>query len=106
MAHVARGAQQRGSAHSSLGICRNVSEKGGLMAINFANVHVVPHADGWAVTREDGSRVSFVFKTQDEAIDTARNLAQRSGVELIVHGEDGEIRLRDSYGNDLFPPKG
>ena len=76
------------------------------MATKEANVHVLPHADGWAVQRENGTRASFVFKSQDEAIETARNLAQRGRVELVVHGKDGVIRLRDSYGKDPFPPRG
>ena len=26
--------------------------------------------------------------------------------ELLIHGQNGQIRERSSYGNDPFPPKG
>jgi len=28
------------------------------------------------------------------------------GTELYVHGQDGRIRERSSFGKDVFPPKG
>jgi hypothetical protein len=66
------------------------------------NVHVIPHPDGWAVTREN-ARASFVYKRQQEAINSAREFAQHDRVELLVHGGDGKVRFRDRYGND--PPR-
>ena len=38
--------------------------------------------------------------TQDEAIKHGRHLADEQGSELVVHGEGGEIRQKDSHGND------
>lgn len=70
------------------------------------NVHVVPREQGWAVTREGAERDSSHHSTQAEAISQARETARRERVELLVHGEDGKIRERNSYGNDPFPPKG
>ena len=32
--------------------------------------------------------------------------AKKSKSELFVHGRDGRIRERNSYGNDPYPPKG
>lgn len=69
------------------------------------NIHVVPRGDEWAVRREGASRASKVIATQREATEAARETARRENVELIVHGEDGRIRSRDSYGNDPCPPK-
>ena len=43
------------------------------------NVHVAPHTNGWAVTRENRTRASFVYKAQDEAIDAARILVLTDG---------------------------
>jgi uncharacterized protein DUF2188 len=33
-------------------------------------------------------------------------LARGNQSEHIVHGRDGRIRQRDSYGRDPFPPRG
>ena len=69
------------------------------------NVHVVPHPDGWAVKTEGSSRASAVTQTQGQAIEQGRQQAQRAQGELFIHGTDGKIRDRDSYGNDPCPPK-
>lgn len=47
-----------------------------------------------------------VHDTQVGAIDAGRGTAKREQTELYVHGRDGKIRDRDSYGNDPHPPKG
>jgi uncharacterized protein YdaT len=70
------------------------------------NQHVVPHEGKWAVRGERNERVTEVFETQREAIDRAREIARNQDSELLIHGEDGRIRARDSYGNDPFPPRG
>lgn len=70
------------------------------------NQHVVPHVDGWAVRGERNDRASSVHDTQAQAIEAARQTAIRQGSEMLVHGRDGQIRERNSYGHDPFPPKG
>jgi hypothetical protein len=70
------------------------------------NQHVVPHADGWAVQGAGNNRATSVHDTQAEAIDRARGIAQNNQSEILIHGRNGQIRERDSYGNDPFPPKG
>lgn len=70
------------------------------------NQHVVPHDRGWAVRGAGAGRASSVHPTQQAAIDTARGIAQNQGSELLVHGRNGQIRARDSHGNDPYPPKG
>ncbi len=70
------------------------------------NVHIVPRDDGWAVKKEGNDRASSVHPTQREAIDAGRDAARREASELLIHGQDGRIRERDSYGNDPYPPKG
>jgi ketosteroid isomerase-like protein len=69
------------------------------------NVHVVPGDQGWNVRVEGGSQATH-FRTQDEAIRAGRSLARDNHSEHIVHGRDGRIRQRDSYGHDPFPPRG
>ena len=70
------------------------------------NQHVVPHNKQWAVRAAGSKRVTSVHRTQTEAIDAARSIAQHQKVELLIHGRDGTIRERNSYGADPYPPKG
>ncbi|MDF3835798.1 DUF2188 domain-containing protein [Cupriavidus basilensis] len=70
------------------------------------NVHVIPHGDGWDVVHEGAKGERAHFPTQEEAVDAATVIAQRDKVELLVHGQDGQIRTRSSYGQDLRNHKG
>lgn len=70
------------------------------------NQHVVPHADGWAVQGEGNGRATSVHDTQADATARAREIAQNNHSEVLIHGRNGQIRERDSYGNDPFPPRG
>lgn len=69
------------------------------------NVHVVPGEGGWDV-KVEGRSGGRHFATQGEAIEASRRLARGNRAEHIVHGRDGKIRQRDSYGRDPFPPRG
>lgn len=71
-----------------------------------SNHHVVPHPDGWAVRRGGSDRASGVYSTQSQAIDAGRSMSRNQGTELLIHGKNGQIREKDSHGNDTFPPKG
>jgi hypothetical protein len=73
---------------------------------NPKNVHVVQRGSQWGTLREGSSRTSGNFDTQGEAIQSGRDMARQGGGELLIHGRDGKIRERDSYGHDPFPPKG
>lgn len=70
------------------------------------NIHIVPRDGNWAVVREGAERDSSHHGTQSSAIDAGRDTARKEGVEIIIHRPNGQIRQRDSYGNDPFPPKG
>ncbi|WP_020086018.1 DUF2188 domain-containing protein [Hyphomicrobium zavarzinii] len=70
------------------------------------NQHVVPHESGWAVKGEGNQRASSVHPTQREAIEAARQSAIGQGTEMFVHGQNGQIRERNTYGKDPYPPKG
>ncbi len=70
------------------------------------NQWVVRHGDGWAQRGEGNDRVTRAFDRQQDAINAARETARREGSELIIQGEDGHIRERNSYGSDPHPPKG
>lgn len=66
--------------------------------------HVVPHRDGWAVKSEGASKASSVESTQAKAIARAGEIAKAQRSELFIHGRNGQIRERESYGNDPCPP--
>ena len=70
------------------------------------DVHVTPHNNGWQVVRDGADRASSVHPTQADAEAAGRATARREEVEFLLHGRDGQIRARDSYGNDSHPPKG
>jgi len=68
--------------------------------------HVVPQNGGWAVREEKSSQPPPLFEKQTDAINHARNKARKDGGELVIHGRDGRIREKNSYGRDSFPPRG
>ncbi len=69
--------------------------------------HVVSNINGgWDVKRAGSDKASKHFKNQDEAIEWGKQVAQNQKTELYIHGKDGKIREKNSYGKDPFPPKG
>lgn len=71
-----------------------------------ATQHVVRHVDGgWGVKKGGAARATKHFDTQREAIDYGRTVAKNQSAEFYIHGKDGRIREKDSYGNDPFPPR-
>lgn len=70
------------------------------------NVHVTKRDGGWAVKTEKSERAVKITETQKEAIEIARKIAQNQESEVVIHGTDGKIREKNSYGNDQNPPKG
>ena len=71
------------------------------------NQHVTTHPDGgWQVKGAGNDRATARTETQKEAISIAREISRNQESELVIHGEDGKIRQKDSHGHDPFPPKG
>ena len=68
--------------------------------------HVLPSKDGWIVKTAGDSKASGVFEKQNSAIKFGTKIAKNKKTELVVHGRDGRIRERNSYGTDPHPPKG
>lgn len=69
------------------------------------NQHVLPGKDGWKVKGEGNSRSTANTSTKKEAIEKAREIARNQKSEIIIHGKDGRIQDKDSFGNDPNPPK-
>lgn len=70
------------------------------------NQHVVPHNGAWAVRGAGNSRVTSTHDTQADARQAARGIAINQQSEVVIHRPNGQIRDKDSYGHDPFPPKG
>jgi hypothetical protein len=82
---------------------KSISSKGVVMG---KNQHVVHRENGWAVRGEGNQKDTSHHRTQAEAERAARDIAINQRSEVLIHGENGRIRERNSYGNDPFPPKG
>jgi len=70
------------------------------------NQHVVPHNGTWAVRGAGNSRVTSTHRTQSTAINAAKSISINQGSEVVIHRPNGQIRDKNSYGNDPFPPRG
>ena len=64
------------------------------------NQHVVSLGDRWAVKEEGAAEPYAVFKTQTEAWEKAKSIARKERAEALLHGRDGQIRERNTYGHD------
>lgn len=62
-------------------------------------VQVVPEGGTWKVV-VDGNQEGTTYDIQEEAAGVGRTKAQGLGAEFQLHGTDGSIREKDSYGND------
>ena len=70
------------------------------------NQHVIHVGNRWGIKGEGNKKLTSTYDRQLDAIDAARQISKHQHSELFIHGRNGQIRERDSYGNDPFPPKG
>jgi Uncharacterized protein conserved in bacteria (DUF2188) len=71
------------------------------------DVHVARGNTGdWQVRIEGAARARSIYKTQDEAEKAGRLIARKNKSELFVHGRDGKIRERSTFGHDPRRTKG
>ena len=70
------------------------------------DVHVVPGEKGWRVEIEGTGGARSTHKTQTEAAKTARRIARQNKAELLIHGRNGRVRDRSTYGRDPRQIKG
>lgn len=79
----------------------------GVLKMNKKNQHVTPHPNGgWQVKGAGNSRATVRSETQAAAITKATQVAKNQRSEVIIHRPNGQIRDKNSYGNDPFPPRG
>ena len=71
------------------------------------NQHVIRRDNHlWAVRGDGNTRDTSHLPTQKAAMQAAREIAKNQHSEVLVHGVNGQIRQKNSYGNDPFPPRG
>jgi hypothetical protein len=70
------------------------------------NQHVVKHPEGWAVKGAGNQKATKVTSTQEEAKKRAIEIAKNQQSEVLIHGKNGRIREKNSYGNDPRETKG
>ena len=75
------------------------------MSKNGKNQWVVRVGGKWGVRGEGNSKLTRITDTQKEAINIATDIATNQSSEVIVQNRQGQIRSKDSYGNDPNPPK-
>jgi Uncharacterized protein conserved in bacteria (DUF2188) len=74
-----------------LSIKKNVALK------NHVTQYVLPLGNGWVVKNSNVARFTFITDSKREAITIARSLARSKHMELIVHGKNGNIEVKESY---------
>lgn len=68
------------------------------------NQHVVPNDGKWSVKGVGNTKATRTVNTQAEAIAIAKEIAINQKSEVVIHRRNGQIRDKDSYGNDPHPP--
>ena len=66
--------------------------------------HVVRGRNHWAV-KSDGLILS-AHDTQKQAIKSGKMIAKMTQGELLIHGRNGKIREKNSFGSDSISSKG
>jgi len=69
------------------------------------NQHVTPHDKGWQVKGAGNQKATIVTSTKSEAQAIATNIAKNQKSEVVIHGQNGRIQNKNSFGNDPCPPK-
>jgi len=71
------------------------------------DVHVIRgNNGGWQVRVEGKTRAQSIHNTQAEAAAVGKEIARRNKSELLIHGRDGRIRDRSTFGHDPQRTKG
>jgi hypothetical protein len=63
--------------------------------------HVIRRDSGWSVKRQGASRAASIHKTQQEAIEAAKQITlQNKSAEIVVHRADGTIQSREQLNDE------
>jgi len=68
--------------------------------------HVIAKLDGgWNVKRSGAERATRSFATKKDAIQYGRGISKSHATELVIHGRNGRLTSKESYGRDPNPAK-
>jgi hypothetical protein len=69
-------------------------------------IHTVPSpGGGWDNKKAGSSKPISHHHTKAPAQEKGKAAAEKAGAEHVIHGLDGKIQNKNSYGNDPCPPK-
>ena len=76
---------------------------GNRQPMRTGDVHVVPDGNRWKVEIEGGGAAE-THESQRDAVRAGRDRAQVNKSQLLVHGRNGMIRMRNTYGHPRTKP--
>lgn len=93
------------TARNGMVLKKGATTKGMSPMPSKKDVHTVKDGGGkgW-VNKVAGESVS-AHRTQKKAIEKGRTIAKQAESEHLIHGTDGQIRARNTYGKDPIPPQ-
>lgn len=69
------------------------------------DVHTVKNTDGAGWVNKVQGEVVSKHRTQTNAAEEGRRIAIHNEAEHVIHRPNGQIREKNSYGNDPLPPR-
>ncbi len=69
------------------------------------SVHTTKNPNGSGWVNQSGGEIISTHRFQRTAAERGRSEAVDRGAEHVIHGQNGRIRVSNSYGNDPCPPK-
>lgn len=70
------------------------------------SIHTVHNKNGWQNKFEKVPKAIDTYLTKQDAQRAGRLIAKQNNSEHVIHGLNGKIQSKNSYGNDLYPPRG
>jgi hypothetical protein len=70
-------------------------------------IHVMPAKNGWEVREAGTFEPVSAHASPEDAVIAARELAQATGADVVVHAADGSVRAREAPGDEgpaIAPP--
>lgn len=68
-------------------------------------IWISPRGNKWAVHSSGSYRASKIVDSKADAFRIGRQQAINNNAELISQKRNGQINLKNSYGNDPMPPR-
>ena len=82
-----------------------VSFNCGFYMIKGKNQHIVPVGKDWGIKGEGNARYTIILPNKADVQSLGRQIAINQKAELVIHGKNGQIQDKDSYGKDPNPPE-